>query len=399
MTIESQIGKVTANGNGVSTTFSFSPMTIFTEEDLLVIKTVDGVETTITQGNGAAQYTLNVSDYPGTGSITYPSTGTGNILQTGETITMKRVLPLLQEINLENQGGYFPEVQEEGFDRGVAISIQQQEDIDRSIKFPVTYAGGVAPTLDAPVAGQYIRANSAGDALEFASITVTEASSSDDNPEDVSLSTLSAGTSDDFSRSDHVHQLNIGSTLSDTSDVLDVADGGVDTAQLADDAVTLAKMDAGTQGGIIFYGASGAPTQLGPGTDGQFLKTQGADANPVWDDTPPSIFTTFYESAELSIGVGDTHTLTHSLGGVPRGIAIWAVCTVDNLGYVAGERVLIGYNTDIGGNSSRGIAMKVTATQILIKLGTTAASFINFSTGGAGDITTSSWRLVVTAWR
>jgi len=57
---------------------------------------------------------------------------------------------------------------------------------------------------------------------------------------------------------------------------------GVTGAQIADDAVTLAKMADGTQGGVIHYGAAGAPVELAAGTDGYFLKTQGAGANPVW---------------------------------------------------------------------------------------------------------------------
>ena len=61
--------------------------------------------------------------------------------------------------------------------------------------------------------------------------------------------------------------------------------------KLADNAVTLAKMEDGTQGDILYYGASGAPTRLGFGTSGHFLKTQGTGANPVWasaggDNTP-----------------------------------------------------------------------------------------------------------------
>jgi len=59
----------------------------------------------------------------------------------------------------------------------------------------------------------------------------------------------------------------------------------IGTTQIADDAVTLAKQAAGTQGGIVYYGASGAPTELAVGTSGQVLKTQGASANPVWSDT------------------------------------------------------------------------------------------------------------------
>ena len=62
----------------------------------------------------------------------------------------------------------------------------------------------------------------------------------------------------------------------------------VSTAKIQDDAVTLAKQAAGTQGGTFYYAASGAPTQLAAGTSGQFLKTQGAAANPVWGDVTTS---------------------------------------------------------------------------------------------------------------
>jgi hypothetical protein len=59
----------------------------------------------------------------------------------------------------------------------------------------------------------------------------------------------------------------------------------IDTAELADDAVTLDKLEDGTQGDILYYGASGAPTRLGFGTSGYFLKTQGTGANPVWAES------------------------------------------------------------------------------------------------------------------
>ena len=61
-----------------------------------------------------------------------------------------------------------------------------------------------------------------------------------------------------------------------------IAANAVTSSEIVDDAVTLAKMADGTQGGIIHYGAAGAPTQLAAGTSGYYLKTQGAAANPVW---------------------------------------------------------------------------------------------------------------------
>ena len=59
-------------------------------------------------------------------------------------------------------------------------------------------------------------------------------------------------------------------------------DDTVSTAKIQDNAVTLVKLEDGTQGDILYYGASGAPARLGFGTSGYFLKTQGTGANPVW---------------------------------------------------------------------------------------------------------------------
>ena len=65
------------------------------------------------------------------------------------------------------------------------------------------------------------------------------------------------------------------------------ATNGVDwqqlaTAGIADNAVTLGKLEDGTQGDILYYGASGAPARLGFGTAGYVLKTPGTGANPAW---------------------------------------------------------------------------------------------------------------------
>jgi len=67
--------------------------------------------------------------------------------------------------------------------------------------------------------------------------------------------------------------------------VLDIgtpSDNTVAIAKIQDDAVTLAKMAAGTDGNIISYDASGNPVAIATGTAGHFLKSQGAGAQPVF---------------------------------------------------------------------------------------------------------------------
>ena len=57
----------------------------------------------------------------------------------------------------------------------------------------------------------------------------------------------------------------------------------VKTSGIADDAVTLAKQAAGTDGQIITYDASGNPSAVGPGTDGQVLTSTGAGSPPAFE--------------------------------------------------------------------------------------------------------------------
>ncbi len=68
-----------------------------------------------------------------------------------------------------------------------------------------------------------------------------------------------------------------------------LASSAVTTAKIASKAITLAKMEDGTQGDTIYYGSSGVIARLGAGTSGQYLKTQGAGANPTWADVPSSV--------------------------------------------------------------------------------------------------------------
>ena len=58
--------------------------------------------------------------------------------------------------------------------------------------------------------------------------------------------------------------------------------GTIATAQIADDAVTLAKMAPGTDGNVISYDASGNPVAVATGSAGQVLTSAGAGAPPTF---------------------------------------------------------------------------------------------------------------------
>jgi|TARA_B100001094_G_scaffold276837_1_gene285277 hypothetical protein len=74
-------------------------------------------------------------------------------------------------------------------------------------------------------------------------------------------------------------------------------DGSIDTAHIADNAVTLAKMAGGTDGNLISYDASGDPVAVATGNAGQILTSAGAGAPPTFQ-TPaaggPSVGKAFF---------------------------------------------------------------------------------------------------------
>ena len=91
---------------------------------------------------------------------------------------------------------------------------------------------------------------------------------------------------------------------------------------VANNAVSLAKLSDGTQGGTIYYGAAGAPTELAAGASGLFLKTQGAGANPTWASVPAGAPTgggtdkVFFENEQ---SVDTDYTLTAANNAVSAG--------------------------------------------------------------------------------
>ncbi len=138
MAVSILTNRVIGSGDGAARTFSFSDLIISKSSDLVVVKrNASGVETPLSEGTDSTTYSVSVTSFPGTGSIDYPASG-GTLLVTGESIAMRSVRDITQAVDLENQGGYFADTQETAFDKLTYIAQQQQDDIDRSIKFAIT---------------------------------------------------------------------------------------------------------------------------------------------------------------------------------------------------------------------------------------------------------------------
>ena len=167
MTVTSTTTKTAAlPGNSSTFTYSFAPMVVYASTNIVVTKTTvtGGAEETLTEGTGANNYSVNITTYPATGSITYPADQV-TPMTSSFTLTIKRVLPISQTIDLTNQGGYFPDTQETIADKGTIVDLQQQEVLDRSLTLPVSVTG-VSVELPVPSALTGLRWNAAGTALE-----------------------------------------------------------------------------------------------------------------------------------------------------------------------------------------------------------------------------------------
>tara|TARA_Y100001973_G_scaffold105690_1_gene179900 strand:- start:71 stop:904 length:834 start_codon:yes stop_codon:yes gene_type:complete len=98
---------------------------------------------------------------------------------------------------------------------------------------------------------------------------------------------------------------------------------------VSDNAITLAKLEDATQGDLLYYASAGEPARLSAGTSGQFLKTQGSAANPVWSDLDAGTvkkYSSGWTQTVNSVSVADGATLTvpHALSTADVIVQVWA---------------------------------------------------------------------------
>lgn len=161
-------------GNDSTTVFSFT-FKINKAADLLVtLSLADGAggftDSTVAEGTGTTNYSISVGAYPGTGSITYPAS-LGTELATGDKITLSRVVVIEQQTDLKNQGAYKAQTVEDAFDLSRMIDLQQQDELDRALKVPISDNSGANFDVPSPGALKLWRWDSAGTALELVSLS------------------------------------------------------------------------------------------------------------------------------------------------------------------------------------------------------------------------------------
>jgi len=217
-------------GNGAVDTYSYT-FKIFAATDLEVtVRDDDDVETVL---GYPADYTVTGAGIASGGTIVL----TAGDLDDGFALTIRRVVSLVQSTDIRNQSSLFPEVIENEFDRLVMIDQQQQDEIARAVKVPVTALPSLDTAFPPPGAGKFIRWNVAGTALE------TVGASPADN---VFLQSGAGAVSRSWT--------------SKAGDVLNVRDFGALLDGLTDDT---AAFNAAI---LAAYNAGGGTVTFGPGT-------------------------------------------------------------------------------------------------------------------------------------
>tara|TARA_B100000674_G_scaffold112765_1_gene84114 strand:+ start:7656 stop:8792 length:1137 start_codon:yes stop_codon:yes gene_type:complete len=140
MTINSTIRKTNLFvGNGSASTFPFA-FKVFTASEIVVVRvtTATSTETTLTlQTDYTVLLNPDQNSNPG-GSITLVSGGVAQNLATGFNLIITSDVQPTQGTDLTNQGGFFPEVINDALDKAVILHQQQQEILERSIRFSLT---------------------------------------------------------------------------------------------------------------------------------------------------------------------------------------------------------------------------------------------------------------------
>lgn len=165
------------SGNSSQTAFPFS-FKVFEAADMLVVKVQvsTNIETTLTL---TTDYTvaLNADQNSNAG-------GTVNLvtaLPTGYNMVISSKVAYLQETDLTNQGGFYPEVITDALDRLTIEAQQLKEGLDRAAQLPITSAADAAALV-----ADIERIASSADNLDTVATNITDVNSVADAISDVS---------------------------------------------------------------------------------------------------------------------------------------------------------------------------------------------------------------------
>lgn len=138
-------------GNGVARTFSFN-FKVFGESELRVSVTNEAGLEQVLPLNVSYTVSLNPDqDADAGGTITLSSP-----LAAGMRLVVLSDIKALQPIDMTNQGGFYPDTVNEGFDRATALIQQLAEETSRAVTVPPSAPEGMNLSLPEPAAGSLL---------------------------------------------------------------------------------------------------------------------------------------------------------------------------------------------------------------------------------------------------
>lgn len=149
MTINTQTNVVVAQGNGATNPFSYNFLIPLAADAEVIYTDATGASTIL----NPAQYTITGIGNPNGGTVTYPIVGSP--IASGTTLTIARILPLVQATTLSNQGNQYPTATEGALDYEMMALQQVSNQSGRALVAPITDA-----TAPGPLPGIAQRANS-----------------------------------------------------------------------------------------------------------------------------------------------------------------------------------------------------------------------------------------------
>lgn len=272
------------DANGSTTAFPVTWSFFDTSDVIVYVTDSDGDTTILTEGSGAGKFTVTApnNDYSDGATIT-----TGTTYPSGTSITIERSVAYGQDLDIV--GDFIPgDPLETALDKIAAQNQQVKEEIGRTLTIPVTDPSGL--TNEFPSAE-----NRAGKIASF-----------DSNGNVTVIDPVDSGTIsvDDV-------------TIEQDGTTLRIVDGGVDTTQVNDKAITPAKLSSvtgsdtniitgtkGNNGQLVGWDASGDAVDSGYdvtdndslGTSDTTLATQGNIKSYI--DSAPNFSPSTYEGGE-----------------------------------------------------------------------------------------------------
>lgn len=132
MTITTTVNIVRYSGNGATTTWAYSFLIPESGDEVITFTAVDGTETVLAGG----LYSITGLGSENGGIVTYPLSGSP--IANGTRLTIQRVLPIVQETDLENQDGFYPATVESALDYLTMLIQQFNGSLDNVIRVPIS---------------------------------------------------------------------------------------------------------------------------------------------------------------------------------------------------------------------------------------------------------------------